>query len=108
MELSCDLYYTISVCFMNIIVEVSAFCGNIHIPWILSAFRGNIHVLWILSTFRPLYLSSFTRLMKVTGASYVISPWFRSRVTMWHVTDIGPFSIYQVAVDIACDCGFSC
>ena len=34
---------------MNIIVEVSAFCGNVHVPWILSAFCGNIHVLWILS-----------------------------------------------------------
>ena len=34
---------------VNIIVEVSAFCGNIHVPWILSAFRGNIHVPWILS-----------------------------------------------------------
>ena len=53
---------------MNIIVEVSAFRGNIHVlwkyprsveistfrgyirvPWILSAFRGNIHAPWILS-----------------------------------------------------------
>ena len=34
---------------VNIIVEVSIFRGNIHVPWILSTFRGNIHVTWILS-----------------------------------------------------------
>ena len=34
---------------VNIIIEVSAFRGNIHVPWILSAYRENILVLWILS-----------------------------------------------------------
>ena len=43
------LHYCILV--VNIIVEVSAFFGNIHILWILSAFRGNIHVPWMLSAF---------------------------------------------------------
>ena len=33
-------------------MEISAFFGNIHVPWILSAFHGNINVLWILSAFR--------------------------------------------------------
>ena len=37
---------------MNIIVEVSAFCGNIHVLWILFAIHINIHVPWILSAFR--------------------------------------------------------
>ena len=32
-------------------MEVSAFCGNIRVPWILSAFFGNIHDPWILSSF---------------------------------------------------------
>ena len=47
-ELSCEIYYILVV---NIIAEVSAFSGNIHIPWILSAFRGKIYVPWILSPF---------------------------------------------------------
>ena len=78
-------------------VYISIFSGNIHIPWILSVFRGNIHVpwilsafcvyirilwrlstfcvnihvLWILSEFRPFYLSHFTHIVKVTGASLI-------------------------------------
>ena len=32
-------------------MEISAFHGNLHVPWILSAFRGNIHVPCLLSAF---------------------------------------------------------
>ena len=32
-------------------MEISAFRGNIHVPWILSTFHGNIHVPSILSAF---------------------------------------------------------
>ena len=32
-------------------MDISAFRGYIHTPWILSSFRGNTHVPWILSTF---------------------------------------------------------
>ena len=39
-------------------MEISTFCGNIHVPWILSAFHGNINVPWILS-FTPWILSAF-------------------------------------------------
>ena len=49
---------------VDIIVEISAFCVNIHIQWILFAFRWNIHVPWILSKFcgyiqTPWILSTF-------------------------------------------------
>ena len=67
---------------IHVLWILSAFRGNIHVPWILSAFhvficilwrlsafRGNIHVPWILSVFRPFYLSSFTCLVKLTGAT---------------------------------------
>ena len=38
-------------------MEISAFCGNIHIPWILSAFCRNIHVTCIYPYF--VYISAF-------------------------------------------------
>ena len=43
------LLYFIMV--VDIIVELSTFGGNIHVPWILSAFCGNINIPWILSPF---------------------------------------------------------
>ena len=92
---------------MDIIVEISAFCRNIVVPWILSTFRGsnvvtwilstfcgyigiswilstfcgNIHVLCILSAFRLFYLSNFIYLVKVTGALF-----FRSTILKFMVT----------------------
>ena len=67
---------------IHVLWVLSAFCGNIHVPWILSAFCvciciscrlsvfcGNIHVSSILFAFRPFYLSQFTHLVRVTGAS---------------------------------------
>ena len=55
---------------MNIIVEVTAFHGNIHVLWILSAFHGSIQVPWILSTFCgnihvPWILSAFSGNMHI-------------------------------------------
>ena len=47
MELSYDLDYVFSSCEYYLhFVEIFAFCGNIHVPWILSAFRGYIHISW--------------------------------------------------------------
>ena len=39
----------------------------IRILWRLSAFCGNIHVPWILSSLILFYLSHFTHIVKVTG-----------------------------------------
>ena len=36
---------------VDIILEISSFCGDIHIPWILSSFSRNIKVRWILYPF---------------------------------------------------------
>ena len=49
---------------MDIIVKISVFYGNIHVPLILSAFHGNINIPCILSAFRgyictPWILSAF-------------------------------------------------
>ena len=48
-KLRAILHYFIIV--VNIIVEISAFCGNIHVTWILCTFYGNIHVPWLISAF---------------------------------------------------------
>ena len=67
---------------IHVLWILSAFCGDVHVPWILSAFFvciriswmlsvfcGNIHVPWRLSAFHSFYLTHFTHIVKVTGAS---------------------------------------
>ena len=47
-------------------MEVCAFFGNIHVPWILPAFRGKIHVPWIFFAFCG-YICIMWILVETTG-----------------------------------------
>ena len=64
-------------------MEISAFCGNTHVLWILSAFHGNTHVPWILSAFR-VYIRISWRLSAFRGNIHV--PWILSAFNMFYLS----------------------
>ena len=66
---------------VDIIVEISAFHGNIHLPWILSAFCGNINVPWILSAF-SIYICS----LWILSAFCAYCPHFVDTIGIGHIT----------------------
>ena len=90
-KLSLRLRYFILV--VDIIVKILAFCGNIHVPWILSAFIGNINVLWILSAFCG-YICTQKILSSFRGNIYL--PWILSSFREYYLHFVDTIGIGHI------------
>ena len=72
---------------MDIIVEIFAFCVNIHILLILSAFHGNINFPWILSAFH----------------GYIYTLWILSEFFVYYPHFVDTIGIGCIMSYIACN-----